>query len=134
MGKTLTCNQILCISNEGAMTDHHTFRLAGSACGIENICYSVGRLTQAATDFLEQGIRHTMFQRGRHASGEMNGHVGDKEVNVLRRTETDHFMRTEIVRTTFHLLPQLGISQILIPTDYSDLIRISDGVLSQIIN
>ena len=83
MGKNLTSNQIFCISNEGAMTDHHTFRLARSACSIENICYSVGRLTQAATDFLEQDFRHTMLQRGRHATSEMDGHIGDKEVDVL---------------------------------------------------
>jgi hypothetical protein len=41
----------------------------------------------------------------------MNGHVSDKEIDVLGRTETDDFMRTEVMRTTLYLLPQLSIGQ-----------------------
>ena len=75
-----------------------------------------------------------MLQRCCHPTSQMNGHVGDEEIDVLRRAKTDDFMRTEILRTTGHLLPQLGIGERTIPTDNRHLVRIALGVLMQIID
>ena len=74
-----------------------------------------------------------MFQRRRHPTSQMNGHVGDEEINVLRRAKTDHFMRMEILCTTGHLLPQLGIGQGRVSTDNGNLVWITPSILMQIV-
>ena len=66
----------------------------------------------------------------------MGGEVGDEEVDGLGGTEsvdlTQRLTQREALR--MDCLPKTGVGERLAPTDYSDLIRITPGILLKIVD
>ena len=86
MTETLTTDKVLCIGHNGAMTDHHTFRLSCSASGIKHIgCtlrYTV--TTQLTGNGIETFLRDIALQGGHHTTNHMECKVVDQEINSSR--------------------------------------------------
>ena len=83
--EALTCDQVLSIGNDGAMTDDDTLGTSSGTCGIVDVgtvrwqctAYKIGR------DLLKQRLGCIVLQRSGHRTSQMNGEIGDKEINGM---------------------------------------------------
>ena len=136
VGKALTSNQILCIGDEGAMADHHSFRLTRSTRGIEDVCDAVGnvRCLEAGFDFPKKGLWHSLLQGCGHTTRKMGGEIGNEEGCILGGTEAmDGVIVIQRHTELADFLPQLSVSKSVTSTDYGNLGGIALGILMQII-
>ena len=136
MGKTLSGDQIFSISYHRLVTDKDTFRTSCRTCGIEHIgsidthrtgCQTIGHLAI-------QSLRHPLLQRRRHATGQMDGKIGDHEVYGLGSAEGNHLTSGQRRGLLLHHLPQTGIGIRVAVTNDGGLLGIAQGILLEIVN
>ena len=132
-------DKVLGVGNNGAVTNHHPFRLAGGASGEEDVGHPVGRAKRGIllSDGVEGGLGNVVLEGHRHHIGTMHGEIGHQEVDRLRGAQNCHTARgvagTDLLGLQLDALPQLGISHLLASANHSHLVGTVAGIISQII-
>ena len=69
--------------------------------------------------FLKQGFGRVTLQRCCHRTCQMDGEIGDEEIDGLRTTEDDDLTMRHRGSTRLHPLVQRGVTDRLVTTDDS---------------
>ena len=139
VGESLSVDQVLCISHNGAMTDHHTLRLSRRTCGIEDIRRALrSRVgSQSFGNLLISSLRHITLQRCCNAASLVQCEVLHEIVNRRECSQTDNLPRLILslqrLRPLEHQVVECLIGTHFLPTDNSRLLWIKSGVPFQIV-